>query len=64
MSTHNFEIMGAYSSISAQATDGGDLLISQTCYPLSSMFAIPMNTAVKLANDILEIANAQIKEAA
>lgn len=64
MSTHSFETIGVHSSISVQETDSGDLLISQTCYPMSSLFAIPMQTAVKLANDILEIANAQIKEAA
>ena len=62
MSTHNFEnSLGVFATISAQATDSGEMLISQSSYPMSSMMCIPMQTAVKLATDILEIANAQIK---
>jgi len=66
MSTHEFNdnCSGAVASITVQIVNDGEMLISQNCYPLSSMMCIPMNTAVKLATDILEIANAQIKAAA
>ena len=65
MSTHDFtNSIGVYASVSAQETDSGAMLISLSCYPMSSMISVPMQTAVKLATDILEIANAQIKAAA
>lgn len=63
MSTHYFQdnSSNAFASVSVQINNFGEFLISQNCYPLSSMMCLPMQTAVNLATDILEIANAQIK---
>lgn len=65
MATHNFtDNLGAYTSIAAQTTSDGDLLLSLTCYPMSALYAMPMSVAVKLATDILEQARESMNEAA
>ena len=65
MADHNFtDQHGVYSSVSAQTTDDGELLLSLTCYPMSALYAMPMSVAVKLATDILEQARESMKEAA
>ena len=65
MATHNFtDHIGANTSVSAQTTDSGELLLSLTCYPMSALYSMPMSVAVKLATDILEQARESMKAAA
>jgi hypothetical protein len=66
MATHNFteKTGGAFSTVSAQTTNDGELLLSLGCYPMSALYAMPMSVAVKLATDILEQARESMKEAA
>ena len=56
--------LGANSSIDAMKTDDGGIMLYMNTYPMSGMYSMPMSVAVKVATDILEIANAQIKAAA
>ena len=65
MATHNFtDNLGAHTSVSAQTTDDGELLLSLTCYPMSALYAMPMSVAVRLATDILDQAQESMKVAA
>lgn len=66
MATFTFvdRVTASQASIAAHETDDGQILLSLTCYPMSGLFSIPMETAIKLANDILAQARGEIKEAA
>lgn len=65
MSTYNFtDKLGANSSIDAIKTDDGGVMLYMNTYPMSAMYSMPMDVAIKVATDILQIANAQMKEAA
>jgi hypothetical protein len=52
-----------YPSINATTNDDGEVLLSVSNYPLSSMMCIPASAAIQLAEKILAITN-NTKEAA
>ena len=66
MTTFNFvdRVTDSHASIAAHETDDGQILLAFTSYPLSGLFSVPMETAVKLAEDILAQARGELKEAA
>lgn len=64
MTTQNFveKTGGTHSSVTVQRTDSDTILISLSVYPMSSMMAIPFDVAVKMATEIIELANGKIEE--
>jgi hypothetical protein len=54
---YEFKIVGQHAEIHVNRSDDGDMLISQTSYPLWTTICVPMDVAVLMAKDILEQAN-------
>jgi hypothetical protein len=53
----NLKSLETFPTINAIGLDGGEVLMTWTCYPGSAQMAIPMEVAVELATNILILAN-------
>jgi hypothetical protein len=60
-----FESLGQSANVSAiEIDDGKEVLISFSTYPTHAQMALPLDVAIKLADEIIAIARNQLKEAA
>ena len=58
-----FESLGQSANIGVSEIDG-NVLISLSTYPTHAQMAVPLDVAIKLADEIIAIARKQLKEAA
>ena len=60
--TININPIETWPTINAIGLDGGEVLMTWTCYPGSAQMAIPMSAAIELATNILILANKKVCE--
>lgn len=58
-----FTTLGQSASVSVSEVDG-EVLINLSCYPVLAQACLPLDVALKVADEITAIARKQLKEAA
>ena len=64
MSDHKFtdKATGQLARVSVSVSDFGEMILGFGVFPTSSMISVPTSVAVKLATEIIELANRKVEE--